>query len=187
MKPVTTPQPILTTPRLRLRPFVLDDAPVVQRLAGAREVASTTQNIPHPYEDGMAQAWISSQVPAWERGELAAFAITTVVDGLVGTISLRIQPAHQRAELGYWIGMAYWGRGYATEAGRAVLGFGFTALGLNRIYATHLTRNPASGRVMIKLGMRLEGCFRQHVVKWGRHEDLAQYAMLRADFESGTS
>lgn len=155
---------------------------MVQRLAGAREVADTTLSIPHPYEDGMAEAWFATHAPAFDRGEMATLAVTASSAGLVGAIGLRIERDHRRAELGYWIGVPYWGRGFATEAAKAVIRFGFEQLSLNRIHACHLTRNPASGRVMIKAGMRLEGCLRQHVVKWDRFEDLAKYAILRREW-----
>lgn len=177
-------QPTLSTARLSLRPFAAADAPDVQRLAGAREVADTTLNIPHPYVDGMAEAWIGMHAAAWERGELATFAVTEPSFGLVGAIGLRIERKHQRAELGYWIAVPYWGRGYATEAAEAVIGFGFEQLDLNRVHASHLTRNPASGRVMIKTGMRYEGCRRGHVIKWDRFEDLAIYAVLRDEWRA---
>jgi ribosomal-protein-alanine N-acetyltransferase len=173
------PQPTLRTQRLVLRAFVLEDAPAVQRLAGAHEVADTTQNVPHPYLDGMAEAWIATHRDAWEQQERVTFAITSEVDGLVGAIGLHLKLAHRRAELGYWIGRPFWNHGYATEAVRAVTKYGFEDLKLNRIHASHLTRNPASGRVLAKAGMEFEGIRRQHVVKWDRPEDLADYAILR--------
>ncbi len=177
-----TTQPILTTNRLLLRPFSANDAPDVHRLVGEREIASTTLNIPHPYEQGMAETWIAKHEPAWEHGELATFAITEPSEGLVGAIGLVVELAHQRAEVGYWIGLPFWGRGYATEALSALIAFGFTQLSLNRIHAAHFVRNAASGRVMVKAGMRYEGCLRQHVLKWGQFEDLAKYAILRFEF-----
>lgn len=173
--------PALRTARLVLRPFTMADAAAVQRLAGASEVASTTLNIPHPYEDGMAEAWIASHAPAFTRNELAVLAISFPDRALIGAISLRLEPLHRRAELGYWVGVPFWGQGYATEAAQAVLAFGFETLGLNRIYATHLLRNPASGRVMEKIGMRCEGTNRQHVWKDDRFEDLVRYAILSCD------
>jgi RimJ/RimL family protein N-acetyltransferase len=88
------------------------------------------------------------------------------------------QPAHARAELGYWIGVPFWNRGYCTEATRALVDLGFRSLGLHRIQARHLTRNPASGRVMLTLGMRMEGINRDAMRKHGRFEDLAVYAIL---------
>ena len=178
--------PTLHTERLELRPFTLADAPRVRALAGEREVASTTLNIPHPYEEGMAEAWIRSHDPAWMRRERVTYAITTEADGLVGAISLGLVLVHRRAELGYWIGVPYWNRGYATEAARAVIGFGFDTLGLERIHATHLTRNPASGRVMQKVGMQFEGYLRQHVIKWDRPEGVNIYAILRSDGADAT-
>ena len=173
------PQPTLTTARLVLRPFLPTDAPAVERLAGAFEVADTTLNIPHPYEAGMGVAWIRGHQDAWSRGLQATFAIAETALGLVGAVGLRIEASHQRAELGYWVAVPYWGRGFATEAARAVVELGFGDLGRRRIYATHLTRNPASGRVMQKLGMSLEGTKRQHVLKWDRFEDLTMYGLLR--------
>lgn len=171
----------LTTARLLLRPFELGDAAVVQRLAGDPEVALTTQNIPHPYEDGMAEEWIASHLAAWEAKRLLALAVTTAAEGLVGAVSLTITAAHRRGELGYWIGRPYWNRGYATEAAAAVVDFGLEELGLYRIQARHLTRNPASGRVMQKIGMVREGILRKHIVVRGQIEDVVMYSILVTD------
>ena len=176
-----TPQPTLRTPRLILRPFVLSDAAAVQHLAGDPAVASNTLTIPHPYEDGVAEAWIASHGPAFERGENVVFAITERSGPLVGAMNLRLESQHCRAELGYWIGVPYWGRGYATEALNAVIEYGFSVLRLNRLEARHLSRNPASGRVMEKAGMTREGSQRQQVRKNDRFEDLEYYGILRAD------
>jgi RimJ/RimL family protein N-acetyltransferase len=175
-------QPTLETERLPLRPFVPSDAPAVQRLAGDREIAATTTNVPHPYEDGMAEQWIASHAERFANGTLAAFAIV-VREGniLVGAISLRIEGKHARAELVYWLGKEYWNHGYCTEAAREIVRYGFEALGLNRIHASHFARNPASGRVMQKIGMTREGCLRQHVRKWDAFEDLVVYGIVRSD------
>ena len=173
--------PTLKTGRLVLRPFLLSDAATVQRLAGDWAVADTTLSIPHPYVDGMAEQWIATHEGAWTRHEMATLAITEAEAGLIGAISLRIELAHRRAELGYWIGVPYWGLGYATEAARAMVAFGFEKLSLHRIYAHHFTRNPASGRVMSKVGMRLEGTLRQHFFRWDRPEDVAAWGLLRTE------
>jgi ribosomal-protein-alanine N-acetyltransferase len=176
-------QPELITERLLLRPFVLADAPVVQRLAGEKAIAEMTVAIPHPYEDGMAEAWIGTHRQAFDEDKEAVFAITLRENGfLVGCIGLTINREHVRAELGYWIGKPYWGNGYCTEAARAMVRFGFGELGLNRIHAIHFRRNPASGRVMAKIGMTCEGCQRQYIKKWGTLEDLVMYAILRSEF-----
>src|SRR5688500_9453440 len=162
--------PRLTTDRLRLRPFAVADGPAVERLAGAWEVADTTLHIPHPYPAGAGAAWIGSHGEAWDTGKSLTLAIRVAdaPDDVVGAISLALMTDHARGELGYWIGAGMWGRGYATEAGRAVVSFGFTTLGLNRIQARHFLRNPASGRVLQKIGMRLEGVHRQAYRRWGR-------------------
>ncbi len=178
-------QPTLTTERLVLRPFTLADAPDVQRLAGAREVASPTQNIPHPYEDGMAEQWISTHAEAFANDQRVSFAITQREDGaLCGAIGLGINRPHQHAEMGYWLGLPYWNRGYTSEAARAVVRYGFEVLDLHRIFARHMTRNPASGRVMQKIGMAYEGTMRQHGLKWGAFEDLACYGLLRDEWRA---
>jgi ribosomal-protein-alanine N-acetyltransferase len=179
------PMPRLETERLTLRPFELADAQEVQRLAGDRAIADTTLNIPHPYIDGEAEKWISTHRPKFESGEFATFAIVLRgSEALIGAISLHLSRRFDRAELGYWIGTPYWNEGYCTEAGQAVLGYGFKELGLNRIHAHYLKRNAASGRVMQKLGMSQEGILRQHVKKWDRYEDIVVYAILREDWGS---
>ncbi len=175
--------PTLTTPRLLLRAFTLEDAPDVQRLAGDREIASTTLSIPHPYKDGVAETWISSHLEKFEQGKEIVFALELrSSQSLVGAIDLRIRLAHDCAEIGYWVGKPYWNRGYCSEAAAAVLAYGFGALGLNRIMAHHLTRNPASGRVMQKIGMRHEGRLRQHTKKWEVYEDIEIYGILRSEY-----
>src|SRR5215211_660188 len=95
-------RPTLETTRLILRLFTVADAQDVQRLAGEREVASTTLNVPHPYEDGMAEQWIGTHQEQYERGELVNFAIVRCADNtLIGAIGLRINQQHTHAELGY--------------------------------------------------------------------------------------
>jgi len=191
MQPVTDPgkthdlrHTVLHTARLVLRSFELSDAPAVQELAARFEIADTTLNIPHPYRDGMAEAWILTHRQLRHAGLILNFAITLRTTGeLIGALGLRLETAHNRGELGYWIGVPWWRQGYCTEAAAAALEFGFRELGLNRIHAAHLTRNPASGRVMQKIGMRHEGTLRQHVRKWDVYEDLEKYAILRSEFE----
>ena len=90
---------------------------------------------------------------------------------------------HFRAEVGYWIGQPYWGRGLASEALRLLIQFGFMTLKLNRVEAGHFEHNVASGRVMQKAGMRYEGLRRQFVWHRDRFRDLHWYAILREDYE----
>lgn len=179
-------QPVLEGARVTLRPFRLDDAPVVERLAGAREIADTTLSIPHPYPSGAAEEWIASHRSAWEAGTEVHYAITSDTDEVLGAMSLgAIAREQQWAEIGYWVGVPHWNKGYCTEGGRLLLRLAFGDLGLHRIFARHLVRNPASGRVMEKLGMRREGLHRDAVKKWGKFEDVVSYAVLVSEWENG--
>ena len=177
--------PPLLTKRLLLRSLTLEDAQDVQHLAGERDIASTLSNMPHPYEDGMAEEWICSCSGKFEKDEALNFAIIRRTDKkLIGEIELRLDRENESGELGYWIGKPYWNCGYATEAARAVVAYGFEVLKLNRVQAKHFKRNAASRRVLEKIGMCYEGCLRQHVKKWGNFEDIIGYGMLKADYES---
>ena len=146
------PERILASP-VALRRLAISDAPRVQLLAGERAVAETTALIPHPYPDGAAIAWIEEQAQAWTAGKEYTYAIE-MDSVLVGVIDLR-PVAAERENLGYWIGRAYWGRGYATAAANALIALAFALFDIDRVTASHLARNPASQRVMEKCGMRL--------------------------------
>ena len=173
-------RPTIRTERLVLRPFVPEDAPAVYRLAGEREIALNTATIPHPYTEEMAVKFIATHQDDYDANKSLTLAID---DGeLVGTIGLAFTPDEDRAEIGYWIGVPYWGRGYASEAGRAVVRYGFEELGLNRIYAEVFSRNPASARVLQKIGMRHEGTHRAHIVKWGEAVDVEMYGVVRGEW-----
>lgn len=175
--------PTLRTSRLLLGAFEIGDAPELQRLAGAREIADTTVSIPHPYELDHALAWIGHQRRESVRGRTTNFAIRLLPGSpLIGCAGLRdIDPEHLQAELGFWIGRDWWGHGYAREAAAEVIRFGFEQLGMNRIYAHHMARNPAAGHVLLHLGMQREGVLRERVRKWGVFEDVVLYAILRED------
>jgi RimJ/RimL family protein N-acetyltransferase len=88
----------------------------------------------------------------------------------------------RRAELGYWLAAAAWDHGFATEACRAAITFGFETLALARIYAQVIEDNTASMRVLDKLGMVREGVKRKHIVKGGRPRDVVIYGLLRDEW-----
>ena len=181
--------PQLVTERLVLRPFAISDGPLVEYLAGTREVADTTLTIPHPYPIGGGAAWIATHADAWDRGTRLTLALCDPggVGELLGAISLHVSPAHSHGEIGYWIGVSNWGRGYATEAARALTAYAFQQLELHRVQGRHFTRNAASGRVLQKLGMQLEGVHRDAYERWGRFEDVAVYAILTAEWNAARS
>lgn len=180
---ITIPQ--LSTPRLRLRPFAREDAGRISELAGAREIADTTISIPHPYPPKLAQAWIDKHPALAARDEAWHWAIERRHEaGLIGGIGLReIDREHIQAEVGFWIGVPWWGHGFALEAVRAVADFAFVQLDLNRLYAHHMVRNPASGRVLAKAGFQREGLLRERVRKWGVFEDVVLLSLLRREWE----
>ena len=179
-----TELPTLKTDRLILRPFTLEDAARVKLLAGDWQVAATTANIPHPYEEGMAEEWIKTHQGAYDSGKYLTLAVVLKSDEfLIGAISIQISRANNLGELGYWVGVPYWSQGYCTEAGQILLKYGFETLNLNRIQARHITRNPASGRVMQKLGMQHEGTLRQSIFRWDTYEDAEMYAILQEEFK----
>ena len=172
-------QPTLQTARLVLRPYTLSDVADLVRLAGAREVAATTLRIPHPYTEQAAVDFVAASKAEADTGLCARFAITLRdTCEFCGGVGLRIEADHQRAELGYWLGVPYWGRGYATEAAQAVVRYGFETVGLRRIYASYIPENVASGRVLEKIGMRREGRLHSHILKWGKFYDLEMYGMV---------
>lgn len=172
--------PTLHTERLVLRPFVAADAPTVQILAGHPRIAATTTNIPHPYPDGAAEGWIASHAGAFADRRELVLAVTGRDTGTVlGAVSLiDIQLRHQRAEVGYWMGIDYWGQGFCTEAVEALMAYASANLGITRFVGRCYGGNPASARVMEKCGMTYEGTLRQHVVKWGQCDDMLLYGRV---------
>jgi RimJ/RimL family protein N-acetyltransferase len=172
---------LIETSRLLLRPFCEAEIPELVPLIGAREVAATTLRIPHPYGEQHAREFLAEVA---KENELRLGIRLRGTGELCGGVGLHPEAQHGRAELGYWIGVPYWGHGYATEAAQAVERYGFEQIKLNRIFATHFEHNPASGRVLRKIGMKHEGCMRQHVLKWGKYVDLEMYAILREDIDT---
>ncbi len=175
----------LTTDRLLLRRLKQADAPHIIKLAGDYDVAKMTLNIPHPYPTEGASTFIERSQQAWDKGERYGFAIVLKdSDTFMGVIGIIPELQHFRAEVGYWIGKPFWGKGYVTEALKRVLQFGFEKLDLNRIDAAYRVDNPASGRVMEKVGMQLEGTFRQVMFRDGAYSDLSYRAILREEYEA---
>lgn len=178
-------QVVLQSERLILRPLTMEDIPALLPLIGAREVAATTLRIPHPYTMEDAKRFLEYSDGAWEKQEGALFSIfLRDGDRLCGGIGLESNREHHQAEIGYWLGVPFWGSGYCTEAVREILAYGFGTLRLNRIHAGHYSRNPASGRVLRKVGMSYEGRQRQHILKWGEYLDVELYGLLASEYST---
>ncbi|MCC5867780.1 MAG: GNAT family N-acetyltransferase [Gammaproteobacteria bacterium] len=145
-------QPILESERLSLRPFTDADGPAVQALAGDERIADLTSAIPHPYPDGEAERWIATHRGMWDAGTGVVYAIILRSHAeLIGAISVTGISAGE-GELGYWIGVPNWGRGYASEAVQTLLPFLFDSRFLSSLYAKVLVRNPASAKVLSRAG-----------------------------------
>lgn len=140
----------MRTKRLTLRPLQHDDAERIAVLGGDWDVASMTGRIPYPYSAEAAQHWLTGVA----HGEvvLGIWQANALI-GLCGYSPL----TGGSAELGYWIGKPYWGQGYATEASRALMDFGFRKGRIKHFTCCHFIDNPASARVAAKLGFRSLG------------------------------
>lgn len=172
--------PTLRTRRLVLRPLRVRDVDAVARLIADPEVTRWLLAFPHGDARAAAGRWIGRSLELELDGRGPTLAISRG-GRLIGAIGLRIAARHAHAELGYWLGAAHWGRGYAVEAGRAMVTWGFQVVGLRRIFGQYLGDNRASGRVMERIGMIREGVRRMHVRKAGRWYDAHQFGMLRED------
>ena len=185
------PLPNLTTLRLRLRPFSGSDADRVAELANDSALSKNLRSFEYPYSLQDAQQWLDELPAEWEQGKSAVFAVClrekadpppTEGCSLVGAIGVVLDSQSNRGELGYWIGRNYWGQGYATEASRSVLDFAFGQLGLNKVVAECLTRNPASSAVLKKVGMEQEGFLAKHFRKNEADDycDVQVFGLLRS-------
>ncbi len=174
--------PILETPRLHLRPWTLADAPTFARLSDDPEIADHTGTFLYPQPDGWAHKRITRYLESTQSSTGYSFAVC-LLDSLevIGECGITVEARHGRGELGYWCSAAHRGNGYITEAARAVMTFGFDTLGLQRIQASHFPRNPASGRILEKLGMKREGLLRGYYLKNNVPEDVIYYAVLSVD------
>ena len=179
--------PSLRTGRLILDAFHLLDAEATERMVSEYELSRFTLNIPHPYPKGESLVWIAGHAGEFERGEGVAFAVRLHDQTLVGCVGVRVERRHDRGELGYWIGRPYWGHGYATEAARACVAFAFDHFGLHKVVAVRDPANPASGKVMEKIGMVKEGEKRGQLKKNGVYLDTVEYGLLQTSFIGETS
>ena len=164
--------------RCRLRPWRAGDEASLERYANNRNVSRNLRDrFPYPYTAADAKEWIGF---APTITPLQHFAI--VVDGgAAGGISVEPGEGERRrtAEVGYWLGEPFWGRGIATEALRAITEYGFKTFDVCRLEAGVFAWNPASARVLEKAGFKLEGRARLAVIKDGQMTDRLLYALVR--------
>ncbi len=183
MTEVDLPAPHLSTPRLRLRPFEDSDAAALFRLHSNRRVMRYWDSSAWT-EPGRADTFLARCREMAEAGTGTRLAVERSADGVfLGWCSLsRWNREYRSAALGYCYDDAVWGDGVATEAARALLEWGFTHLDLHRVQSEVDTRNPASARVLEKLGFQREGTLREDCVVDGEVSDSWVYGLLRREW-----
>ncbi len=168
-------QPVIKTPRLRLRPLRLSDAPRIAALCADIEVARTTARIPHPYGIRDAEGFLALAA-ARDPAREVDFALDLPDEGQVGVLSFFGEPA-PATEIGYWLGRPYWGAGLMTEAVTAALAWAARDWGRTHVRAWRLDENPASDAVLVKAGFLYTGERRQTFVT-SRGEALPSSGMI---------
>jgi ribosomal-protein-alanine N-acetyltransferase len=164
--------PALKTSRLLLRPLVDGDAERIAQLAGDWDIARMTARIPYPYSIDLAHQWIHDLA----EGEVVR---GIVHQGELIGVTGYLPDDDGSAEVGYWIGRPWWGRGFATEAAEAMIKYCFGTGKLSRVTCSHFVDNPASQRVITKLGFQLVGPARAYCDARRRDVATLRYERLR--------
>jgi len=152
--------PNIETERLALRAYSPDDAANLSRFAGDFDVAKMTSAVPHPYPRLSAEGYIMLTEARRPLGKDMPFAIDLPGQGLIGAAGFHAR-GEDRWEFGYWIGKPFWGKGFATEAARALLAWWDESMKVSCLSAGRFIDNPASGRVLEKVGFKLTGEVRE--------------------------
>lgn len=174
----------LETARLILKPYEKAFADDIFQVVKRKEIADTMIMIPHPYPREVVDDWIDYLQQSFEEGSAYEFSVFLKENNrYIGNCGLvAFSKVHKHAEVGYFIDVEEWGKGYATEACRKIIDYGFQHHQLNRIYSRCMVRNAASRKVMEKSGMTFEGRHRQQFLKDGVYEDMDYFAILAEDY-----
>lgn len=177
------PFPKLSTPRLYLRELTLDDAAAVFRIRSDYEVTRYNTGLAYERLD-QARDLIQAIHAGYVDGSELRWGITLKHDPtVIGMCGYNYWVRHdRRGSIGYDLARVYWGQGLMTEAVRAIVEFGFDNMNLNRIEADADGRNPASGRVLQKVGFHLEGIQHEQFYENGGFYDLHLFAVLRREY-----
>ncbi|WP_078380652.1 GNAT family N-acetyltransferase [Sutcliffiella halmapala] len=170
---------MITTERLVLRLFQTTDAAAVAKLCNNYNLYKNTLYLAYPYSLNDALSWMEHHYDNFIADKNYELAITDKESGeLFGAIVLSNNKHFNHGEIAYWIGESYWGKGYATEAAEAIIQFAFEEKKLHKVFARYFPTNPASGKVMEKLGMKKEGILKEHVIKDRKYLDLVLYGII---------
>jgi len=168
-----------------LEPLAPAHAAALQPLLEDAAIAATTP-FPHPYPADGARAYVTESMALREAGTKYVFAVLTPSGDPVGMALLKdVDHIRRVGELGYWIGRPWWGRGLATAAARHTLEYGFTILGLELIQAVCLEANPASLRVLAKLGFVEVARFQEQLAKWPEPRTSVRLTLSRQSWQNG--
>lgn len=169
--------------RIILRGFRKADAENIQQNINSKSVVRYTSNIPHPYS--IKDAYHFFKKLKKNRGKEIAFGIVLKNTGkVVGGIGLmKIDRANKNAELGYWLGKKYWGRGIATEAVGLVLDLVFKKWKFHRVYANTFHKNIASQKVLNKFGFKFEGRMREKWWRKSQWHDVLNFGILDREYK----
>ena len=176
--------PQLTTQRLLLRELQKKDAARLAELLRDPDVSGCLSRDFSNITVKQQRGFIKRNHKAFLQGKTLQWGICDRATGvLMGCINkMPIDRGNRSATAGFWLGKAYWGQGYMTEAFQAVLTYCFEEMHLNRVSAGHLEDNAASGRVMRKCGLQYEGTHRQALYLREQYRDVLMYAILREDY-----
>lgn len=177
---MSTSPPELLVPSIQglsLRAFQIRDANRLARLAGVDSVVRFTLGIPLPYSVSAAREWIAGLAERHASGVELIFALS-LDQALIGSVGLTLELEHRRAEIGYWLGEGYRGRGYARAAVECVCQYAFATLALRRVYALCFPENVTSHRLLEAAGFEREGLLRQHIVKETQSGDVICFARV---------
>jgi len=167
--------------RVTLRKPRMKDADKITEYCQDKTLYKYTLRLPWPYKRKHAISYLKDCAKKWKTKKGYAYIIE--FEGQpIGMVDLRPEEG-DKASFGYWIAHPYWGKGFATEATKLVMKEGFKTLKLHRIYSMHNPKNPASGRVMEKLGMKYEGLLREHDKKGKKYIDSVYRGILRREFK----
>ena len=176
--------PVLESERIILTELKSADIPQITSYADNENISAYTLNLPSPYTEKDAVYWINLANQGLKNATHYIFGIRVKPQiEFIGGIGLTVEQRFKRAEIGYWIAEPFWNKGYATEATELIVKFGFETLRLNKLTSSHLDKNPASGKVMIKNEMIKEGELKEHILKGSTYHSLILYGLTRGDYE----